>query len=88
MREWILANALAEADELNDIEEHAKQFARESKQKAWEKYINPIKELVASTINVIQPLVQTDPALKKLSDELGATREPMRRDVMKTWLLF
>jgi pyruvate/2-oxoglutarate/acetoin dehydrogenase E1 component/TPP-dependent pyruvate/acetoin dehydrogenase alpha subunit len=84
MREWILANALAEANELNHIEEHAKQFARESKQKAWEKYINPIKEQVAGAINVIRPLEQTDPAVKKLADELGAAREPMRRDVMKT----
>jgi pyruvate/2-oxoglutarate/acetoin dehydrogenase E1 component/TPP-dependent pyruvate/acetoin dehydrogenase alpha subunit len=84
MREWILANALAEADELNQIEEQAKQFARESKQKAWEKYINPIKELVTGAINTIQPLAQTDPAIKKLSDELNAAREPMRRDVMKT----
>lgn len=84
MREWILANALAEAEELNHIEENAKQFARESKQRAWEKYIGPVKHQVAQALEVIRPLEQADPALKKAADELASQREPMRRDIMKT----
>lgn len=84
MRDWIIANALAEPEELSNIEENAVQFARESKQKAWAKYIDPLKELVSKTISTIKPLEQVYPAVKKLSDELAATREPMRRDVMKT----
>ncbi len=84
MRNWILANALAEEEELNLIEENAKQFARESKQRAWEKYINPVKVLVSRTVDVLKPLEQTHPSIKKISAELAALREPMRRDVMKT----
>ena len=83
MKEWIIANALAETEELNSIEENAIQFARTSKQKAWEKYITPIRELVTKTIAVIKPFEQINPGIKKLSDELTAIREPMRRDVMK-----
>ncbi|MEP7254354.1 MAG: thiamine pyrophosphate-dependent enzyme [Ferruginibacter sp.] len=84
MREWIIANALAETDELNRIQEDAASFAKESKLKAWEKYINPVKELVAKTVDILRSAEQINPAVKRLSEELAATREPMRRDIMKT----
>ncbi|MEO6251694.1 MAG: thiamine pyrophosphate-dependent enzyme [Ferruginibacter sp.] len=84
MKEWIIANALGDDDELNSIETNAVQHAREGKQKAWSKYIEPIKELVAKTVDILKPVESFDPAIRKLSDELVALREPMRRDVMKT----
>ncbi|HMU09961.1 MAG TPA: thiamine pyrophosphate-dependent enzyme [Ferruginibacter sp.] len=84
MREWILANALAEPEELNSIEDNAKQFARESKQQAWEKYLAPIKQVVARATDAIRPLEEANPAIKKMANELAALREPMRRDIMKT----
>jgi pyruvate/2-oxoglutarate/acetoin dehydrogenase E1 component/TPP-dependent pyruvate/acetoin dehydrogenase alpha subunit len=83
MREWIIANALADEEELVNIETAAVQFVRESKQKAWAKYIEPIKELVAETTGMLSALA-SNPAVKKISDELAALREPMRRDIMKT----
>lgn len=84
MRDWILTNALAEAEELNAIEENAKQFTKESKQKAWEKYLSPVKQMVTDTLTSVRPIEQVNPAVKKYTDELGSLREPMRRDVMKT----
>ena len=84
MREWIIANALADNDELAEIEKNAVLHVRESKQKAWAKYIDPINELVAQTCEVLKSVEPANPAIKKLSDELSAVREPMRRDIMKT----
>ena len=84
MRQWIITNALADTDELGRIEENAILHVRESKQKAWNTFINPIKELVNKTIEIIKPVEPLDPAIKKLADELTALREPMRRDIMKT----
>jgi hypothetical protein len=83
MREWIIANALTDDAELTGIEEKARLFVKESKQNAWTKYIEPIKTLVAQTVEILKAL-EANPAVKKLSDELIAIREPMRRDVMKT----
>ena len=87
MRQWVIANALADEEELSGIEENAILFARESKQKAWAKYIDPIKELVSKTINVLKPVEASDPSIKKLTAELSALREPMRRDIMRTLAL-
>ena len=44
MREWIVENALAMDEELNSIEMNAKLLVKESKQKAWDKYVVPAKE--------------------------------------------
>src|SRR5260221_10491764 len=45
MREWILANELADDHELVEVEMNAKLMVKESKQRAWDKYITPLKEL-------------------------------------------
>jgi pyruvate/2-oxoglutarate/acetoin dehydrogenase E1 component/TPP-dependent pyruvate/acetoin dehydrogenase alpha subunit len=82
MKEWILANALAEEHELEEIEIEAKGFVRESKKNAWDKYNAPIKEQVSKTVDLLKGLNQ-NVEIKKLSDELSANREPQRRDVMK-----
>ena len=83
MREWIIANALADEAELKNIEENANQLAKDSKQKAWAKYIGPIKKLVADTVEILRPVEAAHADIKKIADELVAIREPMRRDVMK-----
>jgi len=83
MRQWIIANALAKEEELVNIETDATLFVKESKQRAWAKYFEPVKLLVAETVEKLKVL-QANPAIKKLADDLAALREPMRRDVMKT----
>ena len=83
MREWLLANALANEEELSEIEANAVQFVKESKQRAWTKYFEPVKTLVTETVEKLNTL-QSNAAVKKLADDLAALREPMRRDVMKT----
>ncbi|MBL0057369.1 MAG: transketolase [Chitinophagaceae bacterium] len=83
MRAWILANALAEESELSDIEAHAVQSVKESKQRAWENYLDPIREEVQKTLNLISPLAADHPSVQPVVNELAANREPMRRDIMK-----
>jgi len=83
MRAWIIANALATEDELVAIETGAVDMVKESKQRAWEKYISPIKALVKEAAGHLHPLEAAFPAIGKLSADLLALREPMRRDVMK-----
>ena len=83
MRKWLLENALAEASELDEIEQNAIQFVKESKQLAWEKYHQPLKELVNNACNHLEAVSTLNPEISLLIQELKANREPMRRDVLK-----
>jgi pyruvate/2-oxoglutarate/acetoin dehydrogenase E1 component/TPP-dependent pyruvate/acetoin dehydrogenase alpha subunit len=88
MREWILANALASEEELSSIEHAAKEFVREGKAKAWDRYLKPIKDQVSRSVELITGLSSKIPGkeneLSALGSELASLREPLRRDVMRT----
>ena len=49
MREWIIENALADEEELEEMESRAKTNVREGKSKAWENYITPDKNQVTES---------------------------------------
>jgi len=86
MREWIIANALADDNELSGIESAAKDFAKQSRQQAWEKYLAPIKKQVNEVVSLLNNLPGEVPgkeSVQRLIDELIANPEPLRRDVMK-----
>lgn len=82
MKEWIIANALASEEELNEIENHAVNFVKDSRQKAWEKYINPIREMVQYSLELFGQMAG-HPELEAIAAQLKVIREPMRRDVMQ-----
>jgi pyruvate/2-oxoglutarate/acetoin dehydrogenase E1 component/TPP-dependent pyruvate/acetoin dehydrogenase alpha subunit len=88
MKEWIIENGLANEEELDDIADKAKQHVRDSKAAAWEKYIIPVKKQVGRTAELIQAMVNALPEqaalLQRMAIELSASREPLRRDVLKT----
>jgi pyruvate/2-oxoglutarate/acetoin dehydrogenase E1 component/TPP-dependent pyruvate/acetoin dehydrogenase alpha subunit len=82
MRSWILENALASDEELKLIEEETTTFVKQSKQAAWEEYLNPIKAIVAEAVTVLQN-TNNEVAIKHATS-LAALREPLRRDILKT----
>lgn len=87
MRDWILANSLADEDELNEIENHARHFVKTSKQHAWHKYITPIKNQVTETVKLLEKYassLENKQEVQKYIKELSSLREPLRRDVMIT----
>ena len=83
MREWIIDNALAVTEELDQIEAQAVQTVREGKQLAWDQYINPIKADVAIGLKLISEVQPASEALLKITADLQQNREPLRRDMMK-----
>jgi pyruvate/2-oxoglutarate/acetoin dehydrogenase E1 component/TPP-dependent pyruvate/acetoin dehydrogenase alpha subunit len=83
MKEWIVENTLATEEELNDIQDEAREYVKNGKQKAWEKYISPIQAQVAKTIELLNATGVPDPEVKNIISELTINREPMRRDVLK-----
>jgi pyruvate/2-oxoglutarate/acetoin dehydrogenase E1 component len=87
MREWILENTLASEEELEDIETAAKDMVRVSKQKAWENYIVPGKQLVVQCLELLNGLiaqgVDTTGEIAAAKNTLVANREPLRKDALQ-----
>jgi pyruvate/2-oxoglutarate/acetoin dehydrogenase E1 component/TPP-dependent pyruvate/acetoin dehydrogenase alpha subunit len=86
MKEWILENALASQEELEEIETAAKDFVRRGRTAAWEKYERPIRDQVAKSVSLIREMTATQKdrqvPLERIMIALSANREPNRRDVM------
>lgn len=87
MKEWIIANALAEEEELNAIEINAKSTIKASRQVAWDKYVLPIRAMITKTIAVLQHIVNEGKdktgRIQIAVKNLQANREPDRRDILK-----
>ena len=81
MRSWILENALAEEAELVQIENEATVFVKQSKQAAWEEYLQPLKTLVDEAATLLEN-AGNETAVNQAA-ELRSLREPMRRDILK-----
>jgi len=88
MKKWIVDNTLASEEEVNEIAEKAKEYVRECRAAAWEKFIFPIKQQVSRATELIDSMAKGLPqhseALQKLALDLSSNREPLRRDVLKT----
>jgi pyruvate/2-oxoglutarate/acetoin dehydrogenase E1 component/TPP-dependent pyruvate/acetoin dehydrogenase alpha subunit len=88
MREYILENEIASEMQLKDIEEEAKNEARNSKQRAWDNFLAPIKEQIQSlnTLcnNVIYEGGSAAQQIAELMRELNAIKEPIRKNIMQT----
>jgi pyruvate/2-oxoglutarate/acetoin dehydrogenase E1 component/TPP-dependent pyruvate/acetoin dehydrogenase alpha subunit len=86
MREWVLANMLADEDEIDHIEREAKGFVRKAKQDAWEDFLLPIRQQVSKVVELINDVASKLPdhsgELNRLAKEISSIREPLRRDVM------
>ena len=87
MREWLLANMLADEDDIDGIERESKEFVRKAKQDAWEDFLTPAREQVKKSVELMNDAASRVPhhtdQLRQLIKELSSNREPLRRDVMK-----
>ena len=91
MKEWMIENELATADELTELEAEAKTHVRESRNLAWEKYVAPIKAQAAQAAELIRGTVVNDidlyGKLQQQAKDLQNNKEPLRRDVLRTLAL-
>jgi pyruvate/2-oxoglutarate/acetoin dehydrogenase E1 component/TPP-dependent pyruvate/acetoin dehydrogenase alpha subunit len=86
MREWILENELASEDELNEIEIKAKEYVRDCKDSAWEKFIGPLQKLVSQAVELMDALISGGADqhgdIEKIINSLATNRDPHRRDIL------
>ncbi len=83
MRQWILKNQIAQAEELDEIENQAKIRAKEARKNAWKNYSMPLRQ---KRDELLKLLAHDCPCAKKqkieaIRDELKRTGEPIRKDI-------
>lgn len=88
MKEFILENAIANEEELELIAQEAKDEARAAKQRAWDGFINPIREQVQEAAAKCQQVIydggENAEKVAALVQQLTAIKEPIRKDVLQT----
>lgn len=86
MKEWLILNELATEEDLNQLESEVKQEVRVSKQAAWDKYVNPIKQKVAEAIQLIQTNISEAQweMVASICNDLVNNKEPLKRDIFRT----
>lgn len=88
MRKFILESEIATTEELEAIENDAKEQAKQAKQRAWDTFIAPVKQEVQQATTLCNQLVyeagDNAPAVSKLVKDLNAIREPIRKDILQT----
>jgi 2-oxoisovalerate dehydrogenase E1 component len=82
MRQWMIAQNIATAEELDAVEKEAKKIARQGKAEAWKEFIEPIKAELAEAAGLMDRLAQ-ESGVEKISamaTELRGIAEPIRKD--------
>ncbi len=82
MRKWMSETAIANEEELEELEQNAKIYVREAQREAWNDYSIIIKK---ETIEVVQLLKDSGvPELDALSTKLGNSVDITRKDIVGT----
>ena len=85
MREWMIANEIADEETLTELEKSIKKAVREGKKRAWDAFIAPQKQEQQEALTLIGNLAESSPNkafIGKLKDELAADTEPMRSTIL------
>jgi pyruvate/2-oxoglutarate/acetoin dehydrogenase E1 component len=85
MREWILKDDIATADELNSIEKSAHKRVKDAKKNAWENFITPLKKTRDDFLKIVDVTTcncSKTSRIEALKEDLGKIGEPIRKDTM------
>jgi pyruvate/2-oxoglutarate/acetoin dehydrogenase E1 component/TPP-dependent pyruvate/acetoin dehydrogenase alpha subunit len=87
MRNWILAQEIATADELDFIEKESVKRVREARKNAWNNFQQPIIDKKTEFLNLVDittcNCAQTT-AIDQIKKDLAAIGEPIRKDVISS----
>ena len=78
MREWMIAQGISTAEELDQFEKEDIQAVREAQRRAWEAYRAPIDAEVKEAVAILDRLGAND-----LKQELQRNQAPFRRDAVR-----
>jgi len=87
MRNWLIENNLASAEELEAIEDQAKKDVNEGKKNAWISFVTPMKEEQKELVELLNKIAQSSENkvfIEKISSDLASIKEPIRKEIITT----
>jgi pyruvate/2-oxoglutarate/acetoin dehydrogenase E1 component/TPP-dependent pyruvate/acetoin dehydrogenase alpha subunit len=94
-RKFLIKKEIATAEELDQIDQEAKAFAKKEKDAAWQLFSSEIKNELKEAVSLIKEVgakSQQSQLLESIADELSKTLNPIRKDVISSvrralWIL-
>lgn len=83
LRQWLIENGAASADELEEIEKGAKATARAAKEAAWKDFNKDIQKSQKQLEQILNEAIAEQPAIEDLILELRKTINPLLMDSVK-----
>ncbi|MBN8649851.1 MAG: transketolase [Cytophagales bacterium] len=83
LRQWLIENGAASADELDEIEKGAKVTARAAKEAAWKDFNKDIQKSQKQLEQILNEAIAEQPAIEDLILELRKTINPLLMDSVK-----
>lgn len=86
MREWMIAQGIATAGEIDEYEKEDLRIVRDAQRRAWEAYRAPIDADVRTVIGFLDRLAAGSPPrveIDQIRNELQRSPAPFRRDAMR-----
>ena len=85
MRNWLIDNNLASAEELETIENESKKEVLEGKKAAWLAFVNPMKEEKTELVTLLNNIAlqsENKIFIDKIASDLASIKEPIRKDIL------
>ena len=94
-REYLIANSIATSEELDKIDQEAKQYVKSEKEAAWSAFSKEIKGELHEAVSLIRQSASISSMkthLEQMAEDLSKTLNPIRKDVVSTvrrvlWML-
>ncbi len=87
MRLWMIANNIATAEEIDEINKETKKEVLEAKKAAWAAFVEPIKKEQQELISLLEKIASSSVNrvfIQKFSTDLKDIKEPIRKDLLTT----
>lgn len=84
MREWMVGSSISTIEELDSIEAECKQSVKNSRNAAWNAYLQPIKDEIKEVGVLLDELAQhtsESTLVMQVRNELSSLTDPIRKDI-------
>ncbi len=82
MKQWILVKELASKEQLTKLEEEAKVFVREARDRAWKNFQSANNELKATLVETLANISDENPIVARIKSELGTLLNPTYSELL------